>query len=335
MPQKINLKMNPIKTKSLIIIFTTLLFIFSCIQKNNQSIQKINYIQLENFVKEGNYIIIDKFLKNNSHKYFSKKQKRKLLLYLILYKTKYSEKRMNSIRILLKDDINLNKKTKIVDFESKPFYTFPLNAGVYISDFNVVKLILSKNVKLDTISHNIKNDNLKADVFTPLSPLLLTCTPFSPKSNSNLKILKLIIKKGASLNTSDYYGWNALHHAVDTQQIDIIKYLLKININKNLKSKITLKSFEQDNIYFYPKKITPIDLAKIKRNKYLEKYKYYIIMKKHYIKYKKLKLSKEKKKYLFENNLKFILSLKQINSEITTYKYFKNKMNLIISILGR
>ena len=91
----------------------------------------------------------------------------------------------------------------------------------------IKKLAESKNIDLNFQ----RRDAAVLHEFKGITPLILATR------NKNNDVVSLLIEVGADLNVQDDFGWSALHHAADTENVEAAQMLLAAEINPYLKTR--------------------------------------------------------------------------------------------------
>lgn len=91
----------------------------------------------------------------------------------------------------------------------------------------IKKLVGTKNIDLNFQ----RRDAAVLPDFKGITPLIAAVR------NKTNDVVALLIKAGADLNLQDDFGWSALHHAADEENVEAAQRLLTAGINPYLKTK--------------------------------------------------------------------------------------------------
>lgn len=136
----------------------------------------------------------------------------------------------------------LIKKGAFIDAKDEEGLT-PLFYAANARDFKSFKHLIKHGAKAD-----IQVPGYGYPVRLAIAPVFYTLYPLDSKVNfpltqlcpleNKLKIVKYCIKKlGFDVNKKDYYGATLLHYAVDSKNMDIIKFLIKTGADLNAKDR--------------------------------------------------------------------------------------------------
>jgi ankyrin repeat protein len=139
------------------------------------------------------------------------------------------------IRSILEEQVetisNIYSTDEIVNnvFEYKGFYLTPLLLSVKIENYEICKLLIDKGANVSTADKIVCIDDLRY-VDDGVYPVHHACR------QGNLKIAELLIERGANPNQETSLGMTPFLYAVQTNNLDLIKYLTPLtnNINKTM-----------------------------------------------------------------------------------------------------
>lgn len=118
----------------------------------------------------------------------------------------------------------------------------PLNRGMYSDDSN----------KIIYVIENTDNVNTKTDSTT--SPLFKYLNSHSIDNNTDIEVLRELVKKGANLNDYNWGRTPLLQYCLLGNDINIVKYLIESGADPNLKDENnrSLIDYMEDNDYLRP-----------------------------------------------------------------------------------
>lgn len=147
------------------------------------------------------------------------------LVIAIQYQTKttYMDN-LQMIQLLINSGVNVNQKLSNMYYET----TYCINEAVKVGYPEIVELLLKKgaNPNFERISYKQGGaSEVYADV--PLTSLA------GANIINKIEVGKLLLKYGANINYADSFGWNALHHSIAKNDVEIVAFLLKNGVQKS------------------------------------------------------------------------------------------------------
>lgn len=128
---------------------------------------------------------------------------------------KYKKISLDTVRILLENNLNTN----IIDANGNP----------------LINTLIIKKYGVEYLKLFVENGKTRIDVDDDSG-----ITPFMAASFvSDKKSMKYLISKGADINAKDNFGMSALHHAVDSNNLETIEVLVNNGV----------KLFDKDEFY--------------------------------------------------------------------------------------
>ncbi len=128
---------------------------------------------------------------------------------------KYKKISLDTVRILLENNLNTN----IIDANGNP----------------LINTLIIKKYGVEYLKLFVENGKTRIDVDDDSG-----ITPFIAASFvSDKKSMKYLISKGADINAKDNFGMSALHHAVDSNNLETIDFLVNNGV----------KLFDKDEFY--------------------------------------------------------------------------------------